>query len=198
MYISYGWGSPGENATSECNANHLINIVEFLEKYPEAPNGEKSFVGQLMVSFLINKKTQIVLFLTRISCMSYSDTTQPRLAMTLCVCYLYIRVVFTVLLYLTFVYSAPQIPIQELHNGTRQWELIRDTDTKKKIQGDIATVRRSLGVQFLPLSNALFETLPFFYQNVINILETSWADLDVRSATYTELLISLEIRTIDS
>jgi len=30
---------------------------EFLEEYPEALNWDKSFVGQLMVSFLINKKT---------------------------------------------------------------------------------------------------------------------------------------------
>jgi len=40
---------------------------EFLEEYPEAPNWDKSFVGQLMVSFLINKnKTRIILLLMRI------------------------------------------------------------------------------------------------------------------------------------
>ena len=36
---------------------------EFLEEYPEAPNWDKSFVGQLVVSFLINKKTRIILLL---------------------------------------------------------------------------------------------------------------------------------------
>jgi len=40
---------------------------EFLEEYPEAPNWDKSFVGQLMVSFLINKKTRIILLLRRIT-----------------------------------------------------------------------------------------------------------------------------------
>ena len=42
----------------------LQSCKEFLEEYPEAPNWDKSFVGQLMVSFLINKKTRIILLLT--------------------------------------------------------------------------------------------------------------------------------------
>ena len=55
------WGRRYNMATMSdviCNVSDetLQYCKEFLEKYPEAPNWDKSFVEPLMMSFIANKK----------------------------------------------------------------------------------------------------------------------------------------------